>query len=78
MRHELLMGLALGVTLGVIGFARASLTPEDVRGDTKEQEEMFQVWVHRESTLPSTPPGGYRGGAGKVSAFHARQAEGSR
>ncbi len=27
MRHELLMGLALGLTLGAIGFVRASLTP---------------------------------------------------
>jgi magnesium transporter len=31
LRHELLMGLALGVTLGVIGFFRAAVTPEDVR-----------------------------------------------
>lgn len=30
--HELLMGLALGLTLGAIGFARAALTPESVRG----------------------------------------------
>jgi magnesium transporter len=30
LRHELLMGLALGLTLGVIGFVRASLTPHEV------------------------------------------------
>lgn len=30
LRHELLMGLVLGLTLGVIGFIRASLTPQDV------------------------------------------------
>jgi len=30
--HELLMGLALGVTLGAIGFVRASLTPQSVLG----------------------------------------------
>lgn len=30
--HELLMGLALGVTLGVIGFVRAALTPQSVLG----------------------------------------------
>ena len=29
-RHELLMGLALGATLGVIGFVRAWLTPTSV------------------------------------------------
>lgn len=31
LRHELLMGLALGLTLGAIGFVRAGLTPESVR-----------------------------------------------
>ena len=30
LRHELLMGLALGATLGAVGFVRASLTPEGV------------------------------------------------
>jgi magnesium transporter len=30
LRHELLMGIALGATLGVIGFARAWLTPRSV------------------------------------------------
>jgi magnesium transporter len=33
LRHELLMGLALGLTLGLIGFVRASLTPESVLGN---------------------------------------------
>ena len=32
LRHELLMGLALGLTLGAIGFVRAWLTPTDVLG----------------------------------------------
>lgn len=32
LRHELAMGLALGGTLGVIGFFRASLTPQSVLG----------------------------------------------
>jgi magnesium transporter len=32
-RHELLVGLALGATLGVIGFARAALTPQSVLGN---------------------------------------------
>jgi magnesium transporter len=31
-RHELIMGLALGVTLGVIGFVRASVTPAAILG----------------------------------------------
>lgn len=33
LRRELLMGLALGITLGVIGFVRASLTPGSVLGE---------------------------------------------
>jgi magnesium transporter len=33
LRHELLMGLALGLTLGAIGFARAWMTPERVLFD---------------------------------------------
>ncbi len=33
LRHELVMGVALGFTLGLIGFVRASLTPASVLGD---------------------------------------------
>ncbi len=33
LRHELLIGLALGLTLGVIGFVRASMTPASVLGN---------------------------------------------
>ncbi len=36
-RHELLIGLSLGVTLGVIGFVRASLTPESVLNSVHTQ-----------------------------------------
>ncbi|HZT80647.1 MAG TPA: magnesium transporter, partial [Gemmataceae bacterium] len=34
LRHELAMGLVLGLTLGVIGFVRASATPERVRSSS--------------------------------------------
>lgn len=43
--HELLMGVVLGVTLGVIGFVRASFTPESVRGSSPDRHEPFQVSV---------------------------------
>jgi len=33
LRHEIFMGLALGLTLGAIGFLRASLTPASVLGN---------------------------------------------
>jgi magnesium transporter len=34
LRHELLMGLALGLTLGAIGFVRALVTPASILGST--------------------------------------------
>jgi len=33
LRHELLVGIALGLTLGAIGFVRASMTPATVLGN---------------------------------------------
>ncbi|MBI3408420.1 MAG: magnesium transporter [Planctomycetes bacterium] len=42
-RHELVLGLALGGTLGVIGFVRASFTPEDVRSSSPPRNESFEV-----------------------------------
>ncbi len=33
LRHEILMGLALGATLGAIAFVRAALTPQHILGD---------------------------------------------
>ena len=40
LRHELLMGLALGLALGAIGFVRASMTPHDV---LRNQVEWWQL-----------------------------------
>lgn len=34
LRHEFFMGITLGLSLGVIGFFRASLTPQHILGDT--------------------------------------------
>jgi magnesium transporter len=45
LRHELAMGLVLGLTLGVIGFVRGSFTPEDVRGNLIKREDAFQIRV---------------------------------
>ena len=42
-RHELMLGLALGGTLGIIGFVRASFTPEDVRASSPPRNEEFEV-----------------------------------
>ena len=45
LRHELLMGLVLGLTLGGIGFVRAAFTPEGVRGSSSPRQEAFTVKV---------------------------------
>jgi magnesium transporter len=50
LRHELLMGIALGLTLGTIGFVRGFLTPEDVRGNVETQRQQFTVLVPRGET----------------------------
>jgi magnesium transporter len=44
-RHEIAMGVVLGVTLGVIGFLRASATPESVRASSPPRHEEFTVTV---------------------------------
>jgi magnesium transporter len=51
LRHELFMGLALGVTLGAIGFIRGAATPEDIRGNLTQRKEAFEVRVPRNAPL---------------------------
>ncbi len=48
LRHEMLMGLVLGVTLGIFGFVRASLTPASVRSSSPDRHENFTVRVDSE------------------------------
>ncbi len=45
LRHEIGMGIVLGVTLGLIGFGRASLTPEAIRSNSPPRFEEFKVSV---------------------------------
>ncbi|MSR32929.1 MAG: magnesium transporter [Gemmataceae bacterium] len=58
-RHELLMGVALGVTLGLIGFFRASLTPESVRGSSHPRHEAFTIKVPASAPLVRETSGIY-------------------
>jgi magnesium transporter len=51
LRHEVLMGLVLGITLGIIGYGRAALTPESVRSSSPPRPEPFQVKVPRDTPL---------------------------
>src|SRR6516162_1493561 len=44
-RHELLMGIVLGLTLGSIGFVRGAMTPEDIRGNIVVVPDEFKIVV---------------------------------
>jgi magnesium transporter len=54
LRHEIVMGVVLGLTLGGIGFVRASFTPESVRSSAPPRPEGFQVRVPRAAPLQPT------------------------
>ncbi len=51
LRHEILMGLVLGITLGLIGYGRASLTPESVRSSSPPRPEEFLVKAGKDVRL---------------------------
>jgi magnesium transporter len=57
LRHELAMGLVLGITLGAIGFVRAVLTPGEVLSNTEERKTEFQVRVPKDQPLVVRPDG---------------------
>lgn len=52
LRHEIIMGLILGVTLGIIGFGRAWITPSSVRSSAQVRSEPFQIRVPKKNLLP--------------------------
>lgn len=49
LRRELLMGLALGVSLGAIAFLRGASTPADTRGGPQTENNAFSVRVNASS-----------------------------
>jgi len=58
-RHELKMGLALGVTLGVIALFRGFLTSEDLRSDIRKRAEPFEVFLPADQSLQPNADGSY-------------------
>ncbi len=56
LKHELAMGLVLGLTLGCIGFVRALTTPQSVLDSTEYHTEAIDVVVPR-SSEPQTKNG---------------------
>ncbi len=51
LRHELSMGVLLGLSLGLIGFVRGAATPEDTRRNPKKAEEEFKIVLPQTGTL---------------------------
>src|SRR5262249_26868484 len=51
LRRELLMGIALGVSLGAIGFLRGAATPSDTRSGPRTIREPFSVQLPPGATL---------------------------
>src|SRR5262249_23917714 len=50
-RHEVFMGVLLGITLGLIGFIRASFTPERLRASSPPRDEAFHVITDRDNPV---------------------------
>lgn len=59
LRHEILVGAVLGVTLGVIGFFRGAFTSEDLRSAKRELESPMQVAVPTGQELARDADGRY-------------------
>jgi magnesium transporter len=57
LRHELMMGIVLGLTLGAIGLVRGAATPERTRSATKERAEAFLVRTPADAALGRLPDG---------------------
>jgi magnesium transporter len=53
-RHELTMGIVLGLTLGLIGFLRGYATPHAVRASSPPRNEEFTVSVPADQPLQHT------------------------
>jgi magnesium transporter len=51
LRHEIVMGVILGITLGLIGFGRAWITPVSVRSSAPKRPEEVQVRVPKKKPL---------------------------
>ena len=59
LRHEFVMGLVLGLTLGAIGLLRGASTSSDLRSAKKELDNPVEVIVPKGVSLASTGDGKY-------------------
>src|SRR5262249_49063750 len=58
-RHELTLGLMLGLSLGAVGFMRAAFTPPKVLHNTERRKDDFQIAVNKTEPLQEHPDGTY-------------------
>jgi magnesium transporter len=66
LRHELIMGVVLGLTLGLIGFWRGWLTPEDTRRNPKTLDNDVEITLPAGTELKNLGKHGYLVPAGAV------------
>ncbi|HEX3150503.1 MAG TPA: magnesium transporter [Gemmataceae bacterium] len=59
LRHEIVMGLMLGLTLGAIGLFRGASTSEDLRSARKEMEAAIQVVLPADQEFKPDEHGAY-------------------
>jgi magnesium transporter len=59
LRHELLMGVALGLALGVMAFLRAERTPADILSNSEVAADPFQIRVPASYEIQITEDGVY-------------------
>lgn len=59
LRKELIMGLALGVALGAIGWVRASFTKESTINSEDQRAHAFRVQLPADTSLKQSSPGKY-------------------
>ena len=74
-KHEMMMGLALGATLGAIGLFRASLTPETVRDSSHPRHESFVVRTPVTKPLNLLEKGTYELPVGTVQRMLSEKSE---
>ena len=74
-KHEMMMGLALGATLGAIGLFRASLTPETVRDSSHPRHESFVVRTPVTKPLTLLEKGTYELPVGTVQRMLSEKSE---
>jgi magnesium transporter len=74
LRHELIMGVALGLTLGVMGFFRAQWTPKDILSNTETVLQPFQIQVPKGQNLEVTEDGLHHVPMGSVQLRDAKPA----